>query len=612
MPNGRPTRAATTTLPTPFSRQMQLEPFPIPSWIVCGAGTGGTGHVRPLHPLPEARYPRLRGRSRKNSAFYDSYYTGDDASTCEGGSGVEGIGRPRGRAIVHSQRRGPGGPRARCRQRSPPDFLSESSWPSAAALLAPTCSACASSPRHGGARRAGRHRHADLRLGRALSTAISIGSGLQAQRIDITPLAAALPLLFRRRPLVAGKPPSCCFSLLRSGKSAPENTETAADFLADSRPNQVCTGGVLPHSALFRRGKHGSACEIRNVVKRFGDFTAVNGVSIGVLRLANSSPCWGPSGCGKTTLLADAGGSSPAAGPARSCWMARTCRWCRLGNRPVHTVFQSYALFPHMTVRDNIAFRSTRRWAADRIATQVDELLEDVRLTQFGSRFPHELSVASASAWPSPAPSAGMLVPSAAGRAAVGAGRQAAREMQIELINLQREVGITSSVYVTHDKLARHWPSHRIAATSAGSVQQLDIPNHLLLPRKTGSFADFIGQCNVLEAKSSPLNADGTMQIEIRGCGEMKALAPQGAQPGQKGWWRCVRKRSSSTASCLTCPTKPTSRGVSTTAGTLGRDHLHRGSGHGAQIEANAAQSRLRVWRASSDDDDLVEIRLAL
>lgn len=108
-------------------------------------------------------------------------------------------------------------------------------------------------------------------------------------------------------------------------------------------------------------------------------------------------------------------------------------------------------------------------------------------------------------------------------------------EMQIELINLQREVGITF-VYVTHDQGEALALSHRIAVMSAGSVEQLDIPETIYSYPKNRFVADFIGQCNVLESEIKSLNADGTMQIEIRGCGEMKALAPQGAQPGQKGW----------------------------------------------------------------------------
>ena len=206
--------------------------------------------------------------------------------------------------------------------------------------------------------------------------------------------------------------------------------------------------------------------EIRNVVKRFGDFTAVNHVSLSV-NAGEFFTLLGPSGCGKTTLLRMlAGFEQPDSGEI--LLDGKDVSNVPPEKRPVHTVFQSYALFPHMTVRDNIAFPlKMAGWAADRIATQVDELLEDVRLTQFGSRFPHELS-------------GGQRQRVAIARALVDRPRlllldeplsaldaKLREEMQIELINLQREVGITF-VYVTHDQGEALALSHRIAVMSAG------------------------------------------------------------------------------------------------------------------------------------------------
>src|SRR5574343_1042148 len=131
--------------------------------------------------------------------------------------------------------------------------------------------------------------------------------------------------------------------------------------------------------------------EIRNVVKRFGDFTAVNHVSLSV-NAGEFFTLLGPSGCGKTTLLRMlAGFEQPDSGEI--LLDGKDVSNVPPEKRPVHTVFQSYALFPHMTVRENIAFPlKMAGWSADKIAPQVDELLEDVRLSKFGKRYPHELS----------------------------------------------------------------------------------------------------------------------------------------------------------------------------------------------------------------------------
>ena len=146
--------------------------------------------------------------------------------------------------------------------------------------------------------------------------------------------------------------------------------------------------------------------------------------------------------------------------------------------RPVRTVFQSYALFPHMTVEGNIAFplkmAKTPR-GADR-ARKVDEALADVRLTGFGKRYPHELSggqkqrVAIARALVTHPTVLLLDEPLAALDAKLR------EEMQLELINLQKEVGITF-VYVTHDQTEALALSHRIAVMNQGRVEQLDEPS---------------------------------------------------------------------------------------------------------------------------------------
>lgn len=276
-----------------------------------------------------------------------------------------------------------------------------------------------------------------------------------------------------------------------------------------------------------------SLLEIKNIVKRFDDFIAVNNVSLNV-EAGEFFTLLGPSGCGKTTLLRMlAGFEEPDEG--QIFLDGKDISHIPPEKRPVHTVFQSYALFPHMTVRENIAFPLKMvGWDRAKIAAQVNELLEDVRLTQFGKRFPHELS-------------GGQRQRVAIARALVDRPRlllldeplsaldaKLREQMQIELINLQKEVGITF-IYVTHDQGEALALSHRIAVMSHGHVEQLDIPEKIYSYPKNRFVADFIGQCNVLEGTVKVVHGE-TMTVTIKGCGEVQCMAVAGAIEGQRGW----------------------------------------------------------------------------
>lgn len=272
--------------------------------------------------------------------------------------------------------------------------------------------------------------------------------------------------------------------------------------------------------------------EIKNVVKKFGDFTAVNNVSLSI-QAGEFFTLLGPSGCGKTTLLRIlAGFEEPDSGEI--LLDGKDLAHVPPEKRPVHTVFQSYALFPHMTVAENIAFPLKMAKATPQvIREQVAELLEDVRLTSMGQRYPHELS-------------GGQRQRVAIARALVDRPRlllldeplaaldlKLREQMQIELINLQKEIGITF-VYVTHDQGEALALSHRIAVMNHGEVAQLDVAEKIYGFPKNRFVADFIGQCNLLEGKIIQIQAE-RMTVELKGIGIVETLAIPEAKVGQEG-----------------------------------------------------------------------------
>jgi len=237
--------------------------------------------------------------------------------------------------------------------------------------------------------------------------------------------------------------------------------------------------------------------EIRNVTRRFGDFTAVDDVSISI-EAGEFFTLLGPSGCGKTTLLRMiAGFDVPDAG--KIIVDGQDMAGIPPEARNIHTVFQSYALFPHMNVEDNIAFplRMAKTDAAQ-IGRRVEEALEDVRLTGMNRRYPNELSggqkqrVAVARALINRPKLLLLDEPLAALDAKLK------ESVQLELIGLQKEIGVTF-VYVTHDQGEALALSHRIAVMNQWRVEQIDEPSKIYGFPRNRFVADFIGQCNLLE-----------------------------------------------------------------------------------------------------------------
>jgi spermidine/putrescine transport system ATP-binding protein len=272
--------------------------------------------------------------------------------------------------------------------------------------------------------------------------------------------------------------------------------------------------------------------EIQNVSRLFGDFTAVDQVSIAI-EAGEFFTLLGPSGCGKTTLLRMiAGFDLPDGG--RILLNGEDLAERPPEQRPVRTVFQSYALFPHMTVEGNIAFPlQMAKTPSAEIPSKVQAALDDVRLTGFGKRYPHELSggqrqrVAVARALVTHPTVLLLDEPLAALDAKLR------EELQIELINLQKEVGITF-VYVTHDQTEALALSHRIAVMNKGRVEQLDQPSKIYSFPASRFVADFIGTCNLLEGPVTA-SSDGAISIDVKGLGPVRVATGVASAAGGSG-----------------------------------------------------------------------------
>ena len=272
--------------------------------------------------------------------------------------------------------------------------------------------------------------------------------------------------------------------------------------------------------------------DIRNVTRRFGTLEAVKDVSIAI-ESGEFFTLLGPSGCGKTTILRMiAGFDAPDAGEI--LLDGKSLAGVPPEQRPLHTVFQSYALFPHMTVAGNIAFPLEMAGkSAPEIRRRVGETLELVHLADKADSFPHELS-------------GGQKQRVALARGLVNKPRlllldeplgaldaKLRVEMQIELIALQREVGITF-VFVTHSQQEALALSHRIAVMRDGRVEQLDEPDKLYSAPANRFVADFIGKINLIEVE---VTASSKVLLGLRaaGLGEIAATDPRPIAVGEKG-----------------------------------------------------------------------------
>ena len=236
---------------------------------------------------------------------------------------------------------------------------------------------------------------------------------------------------------------------------------------------------------------------LEEVVKEFGDTRAVDGISLEIPR-GSFFALLGPSGCGKTTTLRMIGGFEEATS-GRIFLGDRDVVGLPPYKRDVNTVFQSYALFPHMTIADNVAFGLERRKIGKaEITTRVAEILELVDLAGRADRKPRQLS-------------GGQQQRVALARAIVCNPRvllldeplgaldlKLRKQMQLELKRIQHEVGITF-VHVTHDQEEAMTMADTIAVMNQGRIEQLGSPSELYERPRTAFVAGFLGKSNLLE-----------------------------------------------------------------------------------------------------------------
>ena len=275
------------------------------------------------------------------------------------------------------------------------------------------------------------------------------------------------------------------------------------------------------------------AVEIRGVSKRFGDVVAVDQVTLDI-RPGEFVTLLGPSGCGKTTLLRILAGFERVDGGSVSISGADVTQ-VPAHKRPVNTVFQQYALFPHRTVAGNVAFGlEIDGMGRGEIADRVGQALGLVRLDGFGPRRIHELSggqkqrVALARALVLEPDVLLLDEPMAA------LDPKLRKEMQVELKNLQERLRITF-VFVTHDQDEALVMADRIAVMNRGRIEQVDGGEALYERPQTRFVADFMGVTNLLEA--TVLSVDGPT-ARLRTVRGLDVLAEQdgGYRAGDTVW----------------------------------------------------------------------------
>ena len=308
-------------------------------------------------------------------------------------------------------------------------------------------------------------------------------------------------------------------------------TGSAGGAAAAQSRAQKSIGGVRRKFAPWNDPAAVPLIRFENVTKRFGDFTAVNNVSLDI-HAREFFSLLGPSGCGKTTLMRMlAGFEEPSEG--RITLAGQDLAGVPPYERPTNMMFQSYALFPHMSVSDNIAFGlKMDGMPKAQIADRVGQMLKLVKMEKFSSRKPHQLSggqrqrVALARAV-AKQPKVLLL------DEPLGAlDKKLREETQFELMDIQVELGITF-VIVTHDQEEAMTMSDRIAVMDHGKLVQVAAPGEIYEQPNSKYVADFIGNINIFEGKVTARSGASVTVASGASGGALQIESPEPIEVGQ-------------------------------------------------------------------------------
>ncbi len=286
---------------------------------------------------------------------------------------------------------------------------------------------------------------------------------------------------------------------------------------------------VNPQSELGSHSSH--SLSLSQVMHQFGSFVALKDINLDI-RPGEFVSLLGPSGCGKTTLLRIISGFlTPTAGQVLID--GQSVRGLSPSQRGTGIVFQNYALFPHMSVWDNVAYglRAAGKRSRNQVASRVGEMLNMVQMNHLAKRFPSELSggqqqrVALARALAVKPRIMLLDEPFSA------LDKSLRLDMQIEIRRILSEQGITA-IMVTHDQEEAMSMSDRIAVLSSGTIHQFDTPTNLYDRPATHFVSSFVGTCNHLPAEVLG-HAEQGYQLSVPG-GELAITSPLPLSPGKK------------------------------------------------------------------------------